>query len=872
MVSTFLSYDLVVRDIKSSLNRTAADQQVARESAYYEKNIGSVTSIDEFLDDYRLYSFAMKAHGLEDMTYAKAFMRKVLESDLGDSNSYANKLTDDRYRNFAAAFSFAGSTKLPQTDAQTDEMIGLYNASIANLDVTLAEDKRYYEAMVGLTTNVDTFLRNDRLRNYVLTAYGIDTKYYSYDIVRGAMVSDVSDPTSYYNTVIAPQTATVTSQIADNNTVLTAVSDRAFAVSLVAAVQSIMDQQPLIQGQIDDLQAQKLEPAADIPALDEQIVALQAQLQAMYAAVGVADADELPSLLAAQQGFIDAYNAILPPLGAETTALVSRLKEDNSRLQNSIAGFSVYEQLANAFNFAADGTVAAGAAQTADAMKVTTDLYVFSQDRVTRTGALLNDEYYKSKVAGITTVTDLLADSRIVSYIKQAFGLTSAAVVTSTLKFVMTSDPDDPTSYLNQQYKTSKNYENFVALARAFNFQEDGTLAPGDPAQSAQQLSQTSSRYFSGYDDAYELADEKAIAAYKNALAGFNTDSGSIRTVDELVKTRSVYNFAMKAVGLDPDEISARTMKRVLMSDLDDPKSFANSLKDDRYLKFARLFNFDEKGELSWPAMAQDEGTIRKYAKNYIVQKARFADDDQKEKIKKDAEVEAKYYQDTMSSLKSLDEFLGDRRLVDVVLVAKGLDPAKVSDDFLRSIFTSDLGDPKSFVHEQKDGRFAELLASFNFNEQGRVASSPSGGIQTAGEVREALNLFLRQTLEAEEGNNNAGVRLALYFERMAQSITSAYDILGDPALLEFFRTTFSLPEEIGSMDIDQQARLVENNMNLSDLTDPEKLAKLVRRFTIMYDLENGVNSSPSLSILMGGGSAGISADLLMSISQLRAR
>lgn len=871
MVSTYLSYDLVVRDIKSSLNRTAADRQVTRESAYYEANIGKVTSVDEFLDDYRLYSFAMKAHGLEDMTYAKAFMRKVLESDLTDDNSYANKLTDDRYRNFAAAFSFSSATKIPQTETQTDEMIGLYNATIINRDEQLVEDTRYYQIMVDRTTNVDVFLHDDRLRDYVLTAYGIDRQTYNYDLVRGALSSDVSDPASYYNTVILPQANAASTQIADNNTILTAVNGRASAMATAATMQSVIDQQPVIQGQIDDLELQKLEPAADVPALDAQIATLQAQLQAMYTAVGVTDVSEVPPLLSAQQTIIDDYNAVLPPVGAETTKLVNKLKEDNKRLQNVVSGFSAYEQLANAFGFASDGTVAAGSAQTAANKQATTNLYIFGQDRLTRTGAILNDEYYKSRIASIATVDELLADSRLVSYVKTAFALTSAAVVSSTLEFVLTSDPDDPASYLNQQYKTNKNYDNFVALARAFNFQGDGTLASGDPAQTPQQLSQTSSRYFSGYDDTHEAADERAIKAYKNALAAFNTDSGSIRTVDELVGTKAVYEFAMKAVGLDPDEISKRTMKKVLTSDLDDPRSFANSLKDDRYVRFAQLFNFDEKGELSWPAMAQDEGTIKKYAKNYIVQKTRFAEEDQKERLKKEAETEAGYYQDKIAGLKTLDEFLGDRRLVDVALVAKRIDPSQVTDDFMKKVFASDLGDPKSFVHEQNDSRFAELLASFNFNEQGKVASTASGGIQTPGEVREELNLFLRQTLETEEGNSNPGVRLALYFERMAGTITSAYDILGDTALLEFFRTTYSLPAELSSMDIDQQARIVEKNMELAELADPDKLSKLVRRFTIMYDLENGGGSSPSLSILMGGGNIGISADLLMSISQLRA-
>jgi hypothetical protein len=106
MVSTYLSYDLVNRDMFKTLQRVASQDMVARDAAYYAENIGKVTSIDEFLDDYRLFSYAMKAHGLEEMTYAKAFMKKVLESDLSDANSYANLLTDDRYKEFRSRLQF----------------------------------------------------------------------------------------------------------------------------------------------------------------------------------------------------------------------------------------------------------------------------------------------------------------------------------------------------------------------------------------------------------------------------------------------------------------------------------------------------------------------------------------------------------------------------------------------------------------------------------------------------------------------------------------------------------------------------------------------------------------------------------------------
>lgn len=106
MTDTLTRYRLIAKDLPASLSRKAAEPTVAREIAYYEAHIGQVKSVDDLLGDQRLYAYAMKAYGLEDMTYAKAFMRKVLEEGAASAASFANRLADDRYTAFAKAFSF----------------------------------------------------------------------------------------------------------------------------------------------------------------------------------------------------------------------------------------------------------------------------------------------------------------------------------------------------------------------------------------------------------------------------------------------------------------------------------------------------------------------------------------------------------------------------------------------------------------------------------------------------------------------------------------------------------------------------------------------------------------------------------------------
>jgi hypothetical protein len=211
--------------------------------------------------------------------------------------------------------------------------------------------------------------------------------------------------------------------------------------------------------------------------------------------------------------------------------------------------------------------------------------------------------------------------------------------------------------------------------------------------------------------------------------------------------------------------------------------------------------------------------------------------------------------------------------MVDFILLAKGLDPKKVSTEYLKKIFASDLNNPKSFANTESDPRFAEIAASFNFDSKGNVARLPMMGPQKRDQFRETQANYTQQSLELQQGDTNPGVRLALYFQRKAGEITSAYDILADKALSEVFRTTFDLPDSMSAMPIDQQAKFVDKFMKIKDLSDPAKVAKLLNRFSAMYDIRNSDSSGQAQSPLLNlfqGSSMGISDSTYLAIAKLR--
>jgi hypothetical protein len=117
MTSTTTAYLAVSQNLSRYQAMTAAEPAVKTATAYYEANIGSVKSIQDLVDNYRLLSYALDAYGLGDQINAKGLITKVLEGGVSNPKSLANTLGDSRWKAFAAAFNFAGGASPSSTRA-----------------------------------------------------------------------------------------------------------------------------------------------------------------------------------------------------------------------------------------------------------------------------------------------------------------------------------------------------------------------------------------------------------------------------------------------------------------------------------------------------------------------------------------------------------------------------------------------------------------------------------------------------------------------------------------------------------------------------------------------------------------------------------
>ncbi len=714
MISTYLLYQTYAGDLPKTLARIGSETDVSNAAKYYQANIDKVTSVDQFLNDPRLFSYAMNAYGLSDMTYAKAFMKKVLTSDLTDSSSFVNKLTDPRFLAFAKAFQFstdgtvASQAVIAQNSTEEDDTIGLYTQTQVNKGTSASDEATYYQANIGNITSVDQLMSNSRLLNYAVSAYGLNPDMVSKATIRAVLTSDVSDPNSVANTL--------------NN--------------------------------------------------------------------------------------------------------------------------SAYVALAKAFNFNTDGSVNGTAQSSAN---IATTVYQYFNATGTSSSpaaAAYKTQYYQATISSVGSVDDFLANNALVDVALTAFGLNPNEESRTLLRQVLTSDLSDPNSVANQQ--TNPAYQK---LAAAFNFNADGSI--NGTIQTTDQLNSVVNLYSNDYDAALQTSNDDAISAYKDAISG-------VTTVNDLLGS-TAYNFILDAYGFDSDSMSKYTLTKILESDPSDPHSFANQSHNAAYIQIASDFNFDANGNAKTANLAQTNtnlaATVQLYTANNGGSVASGATATQQQTL---AQTESTYYASTIGTITNVDDFLKDQRLVNYALSAYGLTGDNLTTTDLRKILTSDPLDPKSFINQPENAKYKALDVAFNFGTDGKTLDVPTSQVQDRSQLSATMDNYVEQTMETEAGDQSTGVQLALYFLKKAPSITSAYQILADKALLQFTQTALGLSSMMSQADIDTQAAMITKKLNIADLQDPTKLNKLIAQFSALYDVNNSdlSQTSPVVQILQGNSSS----------------
>ncbi|MEW6645303.1 MAG: DUF1217 domain-containing protein [Pseudomonadota bacterium] len=233
---------------------------------------------------------------------------------------------------------------------------------------------------------------------------------------------------------------------------------------------------------------------------------------------------------------------------------------------------------------------------------------------------------------------------------------------------------------------------------------------------------------------------------------------------------------------------------------------------------------------------------------------------------KPDVSRDTDYYLQNIGKVKTIDQFIGDYRLFSYAMKAYGLSDMTYAKAFMRKVLTEGVSASQSFANKLVDRRYRDFAAAFNFAALGDKATSTTAA--TTG----AVSKYVRQQLEEDAGAQNEGVRLALYFERKAPSITNVMQILSDKALLQVAQTALDISPMTSMSSVDKQAAMLASKINVADFKDPAKLRTFLQRFSVMWEMQNTDVSatSPAVALISQSAGNGLDIGILTSLQNLK--
>ncbi|MBL0849075.1 MAG: DUF1217 domain-containing protein [Candidatus Liberibacter ctenarytainae] len=684
------SYDALL----SSLSRRPS---VKNEEKYYRDTIKKISTIDEFIKDYRILRYALKAHGLLDILPAKKFIRTLLESNLSDPKSIVNKTNNPKYIKFAQSFNFSPAPKRIQNNIQQTQLISQYIDSYQQEENSAFLKSMHFRQNAHKINSLADFFRDKDIQEYIFASFGIDPHKMNRTILKDIIVRGYRNPEEFSH------------------------------VSQGSRLIKMSDYF-------------RFEPDGSFP-----------------------------------------------------------------KGQNTLT----HKQIEN----------------------ITTNYLSQATHFVPEKNISYNRAYYESNIGSIESMTDLTKDSTLFQMVKIACSINPNMSSSTFLNLIKTKDPS-----VNE-------------IKKFFQYNDiHHTKLPGQPLQQKAFISKILDQYVT-------MVRKEKLESMNLSVENYQKDMTNIHSVDDLIKQKPTIpikihtakpktplEFILHAYDININEMYASTLRNIFTSDPDDRNSYANKSHDQRFIKLNNAFNFDRKGKIGSMPMIQSILTIRDTFSNYASKKmdnyinnhkTQYISSLAKKKFNSDISAEIDYYIQHIENIRSLEDLMDNNRLINFILESKGIDPKKVTKNFLKDILLSDLKNPKSLANTHKDQRYKEIIRSFDFAAAGKKYSRDNGEIQNDLHINETVDLYKYQILEQEAEQKDHNTKLSLYFRRTAPHIKNIYDILADKDLFHVVSKTLNIPPHFSSLPQQKQADFLQKKIKIEDFKDSKKVQLFLHRFNM---------------------------------------
>jgi len=224
------------------------------------------------------------------------------------------------------------------------------------------------------------------------------------------------------------------------------------------------------------------------------------------------------------------------------------------------------------------------------------------------------------------------------------------------------------------------------------------------------------------------------------------------------------------------------------------------------------------------------------------------------------------YFQAHAASITTPAALLGNYKALSVVLGAFGLGSLVSSTALVKQLLTQNPADKSSVAYRIGNAKylaFAKALSNWN---------PPPFGTQSG--ISAIISAYKTNNFETQADQQTPGLRQALYFTRIAPSITTLTQLQSDPDLVAVAVSGTGLPlTAFDNLSFDQQTALLKQKINLGSLKTPSYVQHITEQFLVQQQLNNGFTAPQvqpgSVASLFGGASSGnTGGDGLLTILQ----
>lgn len=165
------------------------------------------------------------------------------------------------------------------------------------------------------------------------------------------------------------------------------------------------------------------------------------------------------------------------------------------------------------------------------------------------------------------------------------------------------------------------------------------------------------------------------------------------------------------------------------------------------------------------------------------------------------------YFTENIGKIGSAAELVNDRRLLRITLSAFGLAEDLPNRAFIQRVLESPTSEPepgekRSFVQRLADRRYHDMAKAFGFGDRSEEGAQPGRSPTSTATDRESLSVRLTDSMQRDLS--------ALAGSGIGEEATWAL-VLSTPSLRTMFEKAYSLPEDFGSLTLDNQIKVLRS-------------------------------------------------------------